>query len=412
MRLNPPNPGIKKFRNLKWDQIKIKFIWVVILYFVIALIASIQCYYGKIIPDGQTGREYHNYNNYIIFKNSFFHLIQGENLYISYPDEQWDLYKYSPTFSLFFGLLAYLPDFAGLLFWNLLNTIPLLIGFKQFKGVSNQAKIYSLIFCSVELSDSLQTAQSNGLLAALLILTFTSLENGRYLLATFLIVFSIYIKIYGGIGIILFLFYPGKAKLLLYTIWWLLVLGILPLLAIHSNQLLYLYRSWDSLLLLDRKNSTGISVMAIFHTWFKLNISNTMISFAGLILIVLPFLQARKYKFYDFRQLILCLILIWMVIFNYKAESATYIISICGIAIWFFSQPVTRLNLVLLILAFIFTTISSGDLFPAFIKYEFIRPYHIKALFSIIIFGKIYYELFDRNKSMVPIHQAGYNPQS
>lgn len=412
MRLNVSNPGIKKLQNLRSDQIKIKFIWVVILYFIIALIASIQCYYGKIIPAGPAGREYHNYNNYIIFRNSFFHLIHGENLYRSFPDEQWDLYKYSPTFSLFFGLLAYLPDFAGLLLWNLLNAIPLLIGFKQLKGVSNQAKIYSLIFCSFELSDSLQIAQSNGLLAALLILTFACLENGRYLLATFLIVFSIYIKIYSGIGIILFLFYPGKAKLLVFTVYWLLLLGILPLLVIHSNQLLYLYRSWHLLLTADRINSIGISVMGILHTWFKFNISNIIMSFAGLILIVLPFLQVGKYKFYDFRLLVLCLTLIWMVIFNYKAESATYIISTCGIAIWFFSRPVSRSNLVLLILSFIFTTISSGDLFPAFIKNEFIKPYHIKALFSIIIFGKIYYELFSRSILAVPLQQPGYNQLS
>jgi Glycosyltransferase family 87 len=395
MSSNTPNLRVKAFRNLRPDQMKIKFIWVVILYLIIALIASIQCYYGKIIPTGQAGREYHNYNNYIIFKNSFFHLIRGENLYISFPDEQWDLYKYSPTFSLLFGLLAYLPDFIGLLFWNLLNTVPLLVGFTQLKGMSNQAKMYSLIFCSVELSGSLQTAQSNGLLAALLILTFTSLENGKYLLATLLIVFSMYIKIYGGIGVILFLFYPGKAKLFLFTLFWLLLLGLLPLLVINPNQLLNLYKSWDLLLSVDGRNSVGVSVMGILHTWFKFNISNAVASMAGIILICLPFLEIRKYKFYEFRLLVFCMILIWMVIFNYKAESATYIISICGIAIWFFSQPVSRLNLVLLILAFIFTTLSSGDLIPGFIKYGFIKPYHIKALFSIIIFGRIYYGLFN-----------------
>jgi hypothetical protein len=98
-----------------------------------------------------------------------------------------------------------------------------------------------------------------------------------------------------------------------------------------------------------------------------------------------------------------------MVIFNYKAESATYIIAVCGIAIWFFSQPLTRLNIVLLVLAFIFTTISSGDLVPHYIREEIIKPYQIKALFSIIIFGKIYYELFYRNMPADPIHQPGYN---
>jgi hypothetical protein len=48
------------------------------------------------------------------------------------------------------------------------------------------------------------------------------------------------------------------------------------------------------------------------------------------------------------------------------------------------------------LLAFIFTSIASGDLFPYYMKEEFIKPLQLKALFSIIIFGKISYELFTR----------------
>jgi hypothetical protein len=373
---------------------KIRLTHVVFLYLLIAIIASIQCYYGNIIPSGQVGKVYHNYNNYILYKNSFFHLIQGKDLYKPYLSEQWDLYKYSPTFSLIFGLLAYLPDFLGLLFWNLLNTMPLLIGFIQIKRISDNNKVYALLFCSIELLGSLQNSQSNGLMAALLILTFTSLENRRYFLATFLVVFSMYLKIYGAIGFALFLFYPSKRKLFFYTISWFLLLGILPLVAINLNQLIYLYKSWGVLLKTDQENSIGISVMGILQTWFKLNISKNIIAFVGIILFLLPLLQIRKYKIYDFRLLVLCSSLIWVVIFNHKAESSTYIISICGIAIWFFSRITTRINVVLLILAFLFTTLSSGDLIPYFIKDEFINPYNIKSLFSIVIFGKISYELF------------------
>lgn len=164
--------------------------------------------------------------------------------------------------------------------------------------------------------------------------------------------------------------------------------------AINLNQLIYLYKSWGVLLKTDQENSIGISVMGILQTWFKLNISKNIIAFVGIILFLLPLLQIRKYKIYDFRLLVLCSSLIWVVIFNHKAESSTYIISICGIAIWFFSRITTRINVVLLILAFLFTTLSSGDLIPYFIKDEFINPYNIKSLFSIVIFGKISYELF------------------
>ena len=279
-------------------------------------------------PFGEGGKVYPSYNNFLIFRNSFHHLIQGSDLYIYYPDEQWDLYKYSPTFSLFFGLFAWLPDFIGLLLWNLLNTVPLLIGIKLLKGISDHSKIYVLLFCIIELMGSLQNAQSNGL---------------------FFLVFSIYIKIYGGIGLILFIFYPAKRQAFFYTLFWFLLLGLLPLTIINFNKLFYLYKDWSYLLKTDQTNSIGISVMSILYSGFKLTISKKIIMLAGILLLIMPLFQVWKYKMFGFRLLVLSSILVSMVIFNYKAESPTYIIAICGIAIWYFSQPGTRFNLILII---------------------------------------------------------------
>jgi hypothetical protein len=367
---------------------------IILLYLLVAVIATVQAYFGSAKSFGQIGRLYTGYNNYVIFKNSFFHLIQGKDLYIAFPDEEWDLYKYSPTFAFIIGIISYLPDFFGLLIWNLLNTIPLLMGILQLKQISDEKKIYILLFCSVELLGSLQNSQSNGITAALLILTFTSLENMRYIMATFLVVISVYLKIYGGIAFVLFLFYPGKYKSALYSMGWFLILGCLPLLVISFNQLLFLYKSWGTLLKVDQANSIGISVAGILQSWFGADISKNMITLAGLILLLLPFVQIHKYRRYGFRLLMLCYILIWAVIFNHKAESPTYIIAISGIGIWFFSRRATIINIILIVLAFIFTSLSSGDLFPRFVRESFIKPYDIKALFSIIIFGRILFELF------------------
>ena len=136
--------------------------------------------------------------------------------------------------------------------------------------------------------------------------------------------------------------------------------------------------------------------MGILLSWFHSKTSKNIIVAIGIILFFLPLSQIRKYRYYEFRLLALSSTLIWIVIFNHKAESPTYIISICGIAIWFFSQAQTRTNITLVILAFIFTSIASGDLVPYFMKEEFIKPLQLKALFSIIIFGKISFELFAR----------------
>src|SRR5687768_9276458 len=73
------------------------------------------------------GMQYNTYNNYTIFKQSFFHLIDDKDIYFPYPLEHWDIFKYSPTFSTLFGAFALLPDSIGLTLWNLLNALILVL---------------------------------------------------------------------------------------------------------------------------------------------------------------------------------------------------------------------------------------------------------------------------------------------
>ena len=60
------------------------------------------------------GIEYNGYNNYTIFERSFHHLKNNQDLYVLYPLEHWDLYKYTPAFSVFFGFFSLFPDWLGL----------------------------------------------------------------------------------------------------------------------------------------------------------------------------------------------------------------------------------------------------------------------------------------------------------
>ena len=57
--------------------------------------------------------QFTNYNNYVIFRNSFLHLISNKDIYAWYLDEQWDLYKYSPSFAAFMGLAGWETRAAG-----------------------------------------------------------------------------------------------------------------------------------------------------------------------------------------------------------------------------------------------------------------------------------------------------------
>ena len=339
------------------------------------------------------------YNNYIIFKQSFFHLIHRQDLYIAYYSEYWDLYKYSPAFALFFGGLSVLPDAIGLFLWNVLNAGILVIAIYQVPKINTRYKSLMLLTVAIEMLTSLQNSQSNTLLVGLLILAFCMMEKGNLGLATLFITLTVFIKLFGIIAFVLFLFYPKKGKAILYTLGWFILFTCIPGVFIGFDQLLFLYKSWFKMLAEDHSANTGYSVLGWLKTWFSLEPNKLLILGIGFVLLLLPFIKVKKYADYSFRLMMMVSVLIWTVIFNHRAESPTFIIAMAGIVIWFFSQVPKKENIILLVLAIIFTCLSPSDIFPKHIRDNFFEVYVIKAVPCILIWCKIIYELlFDKLK--------------
>lgn len=364
--------------------------WVFLLIGCITIILSIHKY---VLPTYITNGEFHShYNNYLIFKSSFHHLIHNQDLYQSFPDEHFDLYKYSPTFALLMAPLAYLPDVLGLIFWNLINAFVFLYALWNLSFKNNEIKIWAVGFVLLALITSMQNSQSNALIAGLMILGFSFAEKQKFLLAAFLITLTFFIKLFGIAGLVIFIFYRNKWKLALYILLSLLILSVLPLIAIPFHQLLELYKSWVSMLQADHSVSYGYLVAVMISSWFNIeNVKNVVLIF-GIIGFFIPLIKVKWYSNYLFRLWMLAYILIWIVIFNHKAESPTFIIAVSGVTIWYFSQKRKTINLVLLILTFIFTVFSPTDLFPSMIREEFIQPYSIMALPCLLVWFKL---LFD-----------------
>ncbi len=365
---------------------------VLALFVLAALFASFQSLLNKKKVYEPGGRTYTCYNNYVIFRQSHLHLAEGSDLYKTYPDEQWDRYKYSPVFALFFGLFSWLPDFAGLSLWNLLNALFLAFAVYALPGIREREKGLILLASSVELLTSLQNEQSNPMVAGLLILAFALLERNRYLPAVLCIVFSAYIKIFGLAGLVLFLFYPKKWKLALYTVMWTAILFVLPLVLTGFHTLLNQYQSWAMLLKEDHSGAFGISVMGLIHSWTGLTPNTYVVATAGLFLFLMPMLRVKLYTEYGFRLLMLCSLLIWVVIFNHMAESPTFIIAMAGVSIWFFTGKRTPISVALFILTVIFTSLSPSDLFPVFIREGFFKPWMVKVVPCILVWGVILWE--------------------
>lgn len=375
-------------------------------YLLITIIATTQNLTAgpKVYETG--GRAYIDYNNFRIFKFSFYHLLHNQDIYQLFPDDHWDLYKYSPAFAVCFGLLSWMPDILGLFLWNAINAFCLFAGIRLLPELSDEKKSFILLFCLLEMLLSIQNTQSNGLMAGLIVLAFALAERRNYLLSTLCIVFSFYIKIYGALAFVMYLFYPGKLRLFGWSLFWMAFFALIPLVAVSWPQLMFLYHSWWHLLIDDRTASTGVSVMGIMVSWFDLPGAKNAVTLAGIVLFLLPLIHVRQYKDLSFRFLYLASMLIWMVIFNHKAESPTYIIVMGGIGIWYWSRPsASPTDRILLITSFLLITMSVSDLVPAAVRNGFIRPYGIKAVMAIVVWVRIVYQQLFQNPTLKPAWQ-------
>lgn len=357
------------------------------LYIVITIVASV---HPMLIS---SPGDYALYNNYKIFKESFFHLIHNEDLYILYPSEQFDLYKYSPAFALFMGLLAWMPDMAGAIGWNLLNALVLFFSIRMLPQPHERARVAILWFVLLETLTSIQNYQSNALVAGLIIFAFWFFERRQVVWAALCIALTIYIKIFGLVAVALFLLYPQRFRFLLAMAGWTIVLAVLPLVVVSPSQLQFLYESWGRMLAEDHSLSYGFSVMGWLQSWFGLDVSKNLVVLLGALVFCLPYLHFRRYSDYCFRLFFLASVLLWVIIFNHKAESPTFVIAIAGVALWYFSQSRKPLHLVLVVLAFVFTCLSPTDMFPAVLRKNYVEPYVLKAVPCILIWFKLQYDM-------------------
>ncbi|MCS6916352.1 MAG: glycosyltransferase family 87 protein [Chitinophagales bacterium] len=335
---------------------------------------------------------YTHYNNFVIFKNAFFHLLQGTNLYIPYPEQQADLYKYSPTFAMAMAPFAILPDLAGLLAWNLLNACVFWAG---LRAVSPSVRILNSMgaLCLIELITSLQNVQSNGLIAGLLLLAFAENESNRPARAALYVNITAFIKLFGLAAFVLWFFSKDKWKFFLYAAVSAAALAAMPLLLISPTELLQQYRNWWELLKWDYAGSLGFSVAGWLASWFQLNPPKWIITLAGTLLLLMPLYRKACYVMPLFRLFYLSALLLWMVLFNHKAESSTFIVAVAGVALWYFNQRRTALNTILVVLVVLFTILSPVDLYPESLRKEVFVPFVVKAVPCLLVWFKIILDL-------------------
>jgi hypothetical protein len=299
--------------------------------------------WGDLFADGGF---YSHYNNYIIFKQSFFHLIASQDLYIHYPQEQYDLFKYPPTFALLFAPFSMLPDFLGYSTWTALNLLLPVFAIYKLQGVSSRVKAAMSALLLLEGFTSALNSQSNGLMLGLLLFAFVAMQNGRISQAVLFIWLTAFIKLFGVLFFAMLLVFPGALrKSLLRVPVIFVVLYLLPLPILGWDGLQQQYASMFNLLAHDHGFFVKYSVMGWLQQWFGLRPNKNLILILGLGLQCLPLLvliikqklwrsgslqQMNSKSLERWQFLFAASWLLWMVIFNHMAESATYVIAVGG----------------------------------------------------------------------------------
>jgi len=343
-----------------------------------------------------------HYNNYLIFKNSFFHLIEGQNLYTPYPVDYWDLYKYSPIFSLFMGMLAWMPNWAGLLCWNLLNVIVLYFGVKDFDFKNKRLQLFFWFFIFLELITSLQNSQCNILIIGLFLLAYQSFQKEQIIKAALFLSLTVFIKIFGLVLFILFLLYPKKIKFISYSILWFSLLALFPIVITGWNELIWQYQNWWHMLINDSSVSSSYSFKGWLELWFTIQPNKSLVLVFGIVGLLLPLFNYKAIKTSTFQTMMFASAVIWVVIFNHKAESPTYIIAVIGAYIWFINSKRSWVEIALITMCFLFTIVSPTDIFPQSWREAFITPYAMKAFPCILIWLSLTFNML-RLKPQQPI---------
>jgi hypothetical protein len=343
--------------------------------------------YRQLIVD-KDGTTHTGYNNYLIFKNSTAHLLNNQNLYAAYPHEYFDLFKYSPTFALIMYPFRLLPDFAGLILWNLLNIVLLYFALMKLPLPGYNRKVMLFWFVLCEMAGNMIYEQSNTLIAGTIVMAFILMEKDKPLWASLLVVLTFYIKIFGIVAGILFLLYPKRYKFIACGIFWAILLAILPAFLTGFGNLVNQYTWWIDLLQSDHGREFNFSLMGLLKFYLNIEAFSVWTIAGGAVILLLPFLHFSRYPDLGFRMLILATLMMWMILFNHMTEPSSFIIEMTGIGLWYFAFRRGSFDLILLLAALFFISLVGLDIFPHAWRDEFFGPYKVKAMPGIIIWVK------------------------
>jgi hypothetical protein len=280
--------------------------------------------------------------NFEIFRASSRHLLTGQDLYAEYPAEHTDRFKYSPTFALLFAPLAWIPWPVALFLWSALNALALFVAVERV--LPGRRGMLALGLLLLEVLRGMQNAQSNALVAALVVLAFTALERHRAWRAALAVALGACVKIFPLAALTFAIPRRRALRTGLAASAIGLALVVLPLGLLSPTALAAQYGSWRGVEVSDAQQR-WFSVMELAHRITGASWPNWPVQLLGTLALMLP-LAIRRDRWDEarFRLSYLCSVLLYVVLFNHQAERASYLIAFTGATIWFVAEARTRMR--------------------------------------------------------------------
>jgi len=365
------------------------------IYILVSIISAFSKYLGG------------KYNNYLIFRNVFTNTIMQRNLYEFYPDVHFDKNHYGILFSIVIAPFTIFPDWLGMILWNTANVCLFIYAIKQLP-ISEKMKAFFAWLCLQELITALLSFQFNIALTGLIILSACFIYRKKESFSVISILIGTFVKIYGIVGLSSFFFVKNKRKFIISFILVAILFLLIPMAYSSVDFCIQSYLDWYTELI-DKNNYNqvlgnmqDISLMGFIRRILgNANISNLTFIAIGITIFTLPYLRVGQYKYRAFQMMILASTLLFTVLFSSGSESPTYIIAVSGVMIWFLIQKKKKgFSMGLLLFVLIITCFGMSDLFPRYIKHNYIVKYSLKALPCAIVWFRITYELLTKDFSI------------
>jgi hypothetical protein len=304
--------------------------------------------------------------NFDVFRAAANALLEGDDLYAKNAA---DYFKYSPTFALLFVPFTWGPGWLLAPLWSALNFAVAAWGLDRiFAGDARKKRVAQLV-ALVGIVLATDGDQSNLLVTGAVLLACVAYEKGHVRVAAHLLAAATLVKIFpvAFAGLVLFLPRQQRWRALRELGGALFTWVVLPLLLITPEELGAQYASWHVLLDRDHGNH-GWSVMSLFQDGFRIGWGTASIQMLAIAAQAFPLLMGVRFGTdRAWRRTLVCSLLCFSVLFNHRAEYATFAISAVAVGIWYASSdtPPTTLRRALVLLAILapgpFLTLANPD---------------------------------------------------